>query len=65
MQNGFVWRPAPVSRSRSDDMLVPTKKHEMIPRPKPRLRKSPSSSTSGFGDRDGERYNKVVDIWGR
>jgi DNA-directed RNA polymerase subunit beta' len=61
MHTGFAWRPAPVSRSASTTCWSRAKKVELLAKPKEV--KEIESSTVGSGDR-GERYNKVVDIWG-
>ncbi len=46
------------------DMLVPTQKHEIISAAEHEVKEIAQQYTSGLVT-DGERYNKVVDIWGR
>ena len=46
------------------DMLVPTAKHELIRAAEAEVKEIAQQYTSGLVT-DGERYNKVVDIWGR
>ncbi len=47
-----------------DDMLVPTQKHHIIGAAENEVKEIAQQYTSGLVT-DGERYNKVVDIWGR
>jgi DNA-directed RNA polymerase subunit beta' len=47
-----------------DDMLVPKEKHELIAEAEKEVKEIESQYTSGLVTA-GERYNKVVDIWGR
>src|SRR5499425_428400 len=47
-----------------DDMLVPTQKHDLISAAEGEVKEIESQYTSGLVT-VGERYNKVVDIWGR
>jgi len=47
-----------------DDMLVPPQKHEIISAAEHEVKEIEKQYTSGLVT-DGERYNKVVDIWGR
>jgi DNA-directed RNA polymerase subunit beta' len=47
-----------------DDMLVPTQKHDLITAAEGEVKEIESQYTSGLVT-VGERYNKVVDIWGR
>ncbi|MDD5295485.1 MAG: DNA-directed RNA polymerase subunit beta' [Rhodocyclaceae bacterium] len=47
-----------------DDMLVPTQKHDLIAAAEQEVKEIESQYTSGLVT-VGERYNKVVDIWGR
>jgi DNA-directed RNA polymerase subunit beta' len=47
-----------------DDMLVPKEKHELIGEAEKEVKEIESQYTSGLVTA-GERYNKVVDIWGR
>jgi DNA-directed RNA polymerase subunit beta' len=46
------------------DMLVPQQKHEIISAAEHEVKEIEKQYTSGLVT-DGERYNKVVDIWGR
>ncbi|MHB1373449.1 MAG: DNA-directed RNA polymerase subunit beta' [Thauera sp.] len=46
------------------DMLVPNAKHELIRAAEVEVKEIAQQYTSGLVT-DGERYNKVVDIWGR
>src|SRR2546427_5858020 len=47
-----------------DDMLVPVQKHDLIASAEGEVKEIESQYTSGLVT-VGERYNKVVDIWGR
>src|SRR6266849_1609174 len=47
-----------------DDMLVPVQKHDLIAAAETEVKEIESQYTSGLVT-VGERYNKVVDIWGR
>jgi len=47
-----------------DDMLVPHEKHELIDAAEAEVKEIEQQYTSGLVTA-GERYNKVVDIWGR
>ncbi|MDP1733505.1 MAG: DNA-directed RNA polymerase subunit beta' [Sulfuritalea sp.] len=47
-----------------DDMLVPTQKHDLIAAAETEVKEIEKQYTSGLVT-VGERYNKVVDIWGR
>jgi DNA-directed RNA polymerase subunit beta' len=47
-----------------DDMLVPTQKHDLITAAEGEVKEIETQYTSGLVT-VGERYNKVVDIWGR
>ncbi|NJN40849.1 MAG: DNA-directed RNA polymerase subunit beta', partial [Gammaproteobacteria bacterium] len=47
-----------------DDMLVPTEKHRLIEAAETEVKEIEQQYTSGLVTA-GERYNKVVDIWGR
>jgi len=47
-----------------DDMLVPKQKHDIIDAAEKEVQEIESQYTSGLVTQ-GERYNKVVDIWGR
>ncbi len=46
------------------DMLIPPQKHEIISAAEQEVKEIAQQYTSGLVT-DGERYNKVVDIWGR
>ncbi|WP_417069446.1 DNA-directed RNA polymerase subunit beta' [Niveibacterium terrae] len=46
------------------DMLVPTTKHSIVAAAEAEVKEIAQQYTSGLVT-DGERYNKVVDIWGR
>jgi DNA-directed RNA polymerase subunit beta' len=46
------------------DMLVPDAKHTLISAAEAEVKEIAQQYTSGLVT-DGERYNKVVDIWGR
>src|SRR5690606_17367633 len=46
------------------DMLVPAAKHDLIRAAEAEVKEIAQQYTSGLVT-DGERYNKVVDIWGR
>ena len=47
-----------------DDMLVPNEKHGIIERAEKEVKEIATQYTSGLVTA-GERYNKVVDIWGK
>ena len=47
-----------------DDMLVPDEKHEIIARAQKEVKEIEQQYVSGLVT-SGERYNKVVDIWGK
>ncbi|TMG95585.1 MAG: DNA-directed RNA polymerase subunit beta' [Betaproteobacteria bacterium] len=48
----------------ADDMLVPAEKHQIIAEAESQVKEIEAQYTSGLVTQ-GERYNKVVDIWGR
>ncbi len=48
----------------ADDMLVPEEKHRIIAESEAQVKEIEAQYTSGLVTQ-GERYNKVVDIWGR
>ncbi|HMA30376.1 MAG TPA: DNA-directed RNA polymerase subunit beta', partial [Casimicrobiaceae bacterium] len=48
----------------ADDMLVPAEKHKIIADSEAQVKEIEAQYTSGLVTQ-GERYNKVVDIWGR
>ena len=47
-----------------DDMLVPKQKHDLIARAEAEVKEIQQQYVSGLVT-EGERYNKVVDIWGK
>ncbi len=57
-------RRAPVSPSAIDDMLVPPQKASIIERSEKEVKEIAQQYASGLVT-SGERYNKVVDIWGK
>ncbi len=48
----------------ADDMLIPSEKHTIIEKSEKEVKEIEAQYTSGLVTQ-GERYNKVVDIWGR
>src|SRR5213594_1339677 len=48
----------------ADDMLIPVEKHSIIEKAEHEVKEIEAQYTSGLVTQ-GERYNKVVDIWGR
>ncbi|HEV2040195.1 MAG TPA: DNA-directed RNA polymerase subunit beta' [Casimicrobiaceae bacterium] len=48
----------------ADDMLIPAEKHTIIEKSEREVKEIEAQYTSGLVTQ-GERYNKVVDIWGR
>src|SRR5450631_1012304 len=48
----------------ADDMLIPEEKHNIIAESEAQVKEIEAQYTSGLVTQ-GERYNKVVDIWGR
>src|SRR5256884_535986 len=48
----------------ADDMLIPAEKHTIIEKAEHEVKEIEAQYTSGLVTQ-GERYNKVVDIWGR
>jgi len=48
----------------ADDMLIPAEKHTIIEKSEKEVKEIEAQYTSGLVTQ-GERYNKVVDIWGR
>ncbi len=48
----------------ADDMLIPAEKHSIIEKSEKEVKEIEAQYTSGLVTQ-GERYNKVVDIWGR
>jgi DNA-directed RNA polymerase subunit beta' len=64
MQAGFTFATRAGISICVDDMLVPAQKHDLIAAAEGEVKEIESQYTSGLVT-VGERYNKVVDIWGR
>ncbi len=64
MQNGYALATRAGISFCSDDMLVPAKKYEIISAAEAEVKEIETQYTNGLVT-NGERYNKVVDIWGR
>jgi DNA-directed RNA polymerase subunit beta' len=64
MQAGFGFATRAGISICVDDMLVPAQKHDLIAAAETEVKEIESQYTSGLVT-VGERYNKVVDIWGR
>jgi len=64
MQAGFSFATRAGISICVDDMLVPTQKHDLIAAAENEVKEIEQQYTSGLVT-VGERYNKVVDIWGR
>ena len=64
MQAGFTFATRAGISICVDDMLVPVQKHDLIGAAENEVKEIESQYTSGLVT-VGERYNKVVDIWGR
>src|SRR6059036_3364057 len=64
MQAGFGFATRAGISICVDDMLVPVQKHDLIASAETEVKEIESQYTSGLVT-VGERYNKVVDIWGR
>ena len=64
MQNGYRLATRAGISICSDDMLVPKQKGEIISAAEKEVKEIESQYTNGLVT-NGERYNKVVDIWGR
>jgi DNA-directed RNA polymerase subunit beta' len=64
MQNGYALATRGGISFCSDDMRVPTQKAEIINAAKEEVKEIEGQYTNGLVTQ-GERYNKVVDIWGR
>ena len=64
MQNGYALATRAGISFCSDDMLVPAKKYEIIAAAESEVKEIETQYTNGLVTQ-GERYNKVVDIWGR
>ena len=63
-ERASAWRRRPASRSAIDDMLVPKEKPGLIERAEKEVKEIEQQYVSGLVT-SGERYNKVVDIWGK
>jgi DNA-directed RNA polymerase subunit beta' len=64
MQSGFTIATRAGISICVDDMLVPQEKHDLISSAEAEVKEIEQQYTSGLVTA-GERYNKVVDIWGR
>ncbi len=64
MQNGYRLATRGGISFCSDDMRVPAKKYEIITAAEAEVKEIETQYTNGLVTQ-GERYNKVVDIWGR
>ena len=64
LQSGFSLATRAGISISVDDMLVPDLKHELISRAESEVKEIEQQYASGLVTQ-GERYNKVVDIWGR
>ncbi len=64
LQNGFRLATKAGISICIDDMLVPKEKHAIIERSEKEVKEIAQQYTSGLVT-SGERYNKVVDIWGK
>ena len=64
MQNGYRLATHAGISICSDDMLVPPQKYEIIAAAEKEVKEIEGQYTNGLVT-DGERYNKVVDIWGQ
>ncbi|MCL2831176.1 MAG: DNA-directed RNA polymerase subunit beta' [Betaproteobacteria bacterium] len=64
MQQGYMLATRAGISFCSDDMQVPEKKHEIIAEAEREVKEIETQYTNGLVTY-GERYNKVVDIWGR
>ncbi len=64
MYSGFSYATRAGISICADDMLVPTQKGEIIASAEKEVKEIEGQYTSGLVTQ-GERYNKVVDIWGR
>ncbi|MDX9706462.1 MAG: DNA-directed RNA polymerase subunit beta', partial [Azospira sp.] len=64
MQNGYALATRAGISFCSDDMQVPAKKYEIIAEAEREVKEIETQYTNGLVTQ-GERYNKVVDIWGR
>jgi DNA-directed RNA polymerase subunit beta' len=64
MQNGYRLATRAGISICSDDMLVPSQKRDIIAAAEAEVKEIENQYTNGLVT-NGERYNKVVDIWGR
>src|SRR5574343_488169 len=64
MQNGYALATRAGISFCSDDMKVPAQKYEIIAAAEAEVKEIEQQYTNGLVTQ-GERYNKVVDIWGR
>ena len=64
LQNGFRLATKAGISICIDDMLVPKQKHDIIARAQKEVKEIEQQYVSGLVT-SGERYNKVVDIWGK
>jgi DNA-directed RNA polymerase subunit beta' len=64
LQNGFRLATRAGISIAMDDMLVPKEKHDIIDRAEAEVKEIAQQYVSGLVTA-GERYNKVVDIWGK
>ena len=64
MQNGYALATRAGISFCSDDMRVPAKRYEIIAEAEAEVKEIETQYTNGLVTQ-GERYNKVVDIWGR
>ena len=64
MQNGYALATRAGISFCADDMKVPPQKHDIIAAAESEVKEIESQYTNGLVTY-GERYNKVVDIWGR
>jgi DNA-directed RNA polymerase subunit beta' len=64
MYTGFTYATRSGMSIAMDDMLIPPEKHAIIAASEAEVKEIESQYTSGLVTQ-GERYNKVVDIWGR
>ena len=64
MQAGYALATRGGISFAADDMLIPQEKHAIIAEAETQVKEIEAQYTSGLVTQ-GERYNKVVDIWGR
>ncbi|HVR94718.1 MAG TPA: DNA-directed RNA polymerase subunit beta', partial [Casimicrobiaceae bacterium] len=64
MQAGYALATRAGISFAADDMLIPAEKHTIIEKSEREVKEIEAQYTSGLVTQ-GERYNKVVDIWGR